>query len=380
MIAGLEQDFPPPRTGVSGRPTLPALLTPLIGREDVSAQVRQRLEANRLVTLTGTGGTGKTRLALEVARVADAAFVDLSAATAEDVVLRMIGESLGVHEQPGGSLLEDLQAHLLDQRLLLVLDNYEQVVATAADVIAPLLGASPGLSVLVTSRIPLRLYGEHVFPVPPLSVPDRGRRIDPAAVGRCEAVVLFVERARAVRPGFRLTADNAAVVAEITARLDGLPLAIELAASRLRLLAPAELLARLDPRLPLLSASGHQVPGRQGTVRRTIEWSHDLPQEPEQRLFRRLAVFAGAADLDAAEAVANPGGELGVDTLDGLAAPTGLQPRAQRRVPVGRHALRHARDDSRVRAGAARGQRRGGRRGGPPRLARRPRVDGPPRR
>jgi predicted ATPase len=187
-------------------------------------------------------------------------------------------------------------------------------------VLESLLGTAPGVKALVTSRVPLHLYGEQEYPVPPLLLPDPGHGLDVDALVGYEAVALFAERAAAGKPGFRVTRENARAVAEITARLDGLPLAIELAAGRVKLLPPQALLARLDQRLPLLSARDQNVPERQRTLRRTIEWSYELLDEVERRMFLRLSVFAGGADLEAVEAVANPRGELGLDTLDGLAS------------------------------------------------------------
>jgi predicted ATPase len=201
-----------------------------------------------------------------------------------------------------------------------VLDNFEQVLDAGPMVLEPLLRAAPKVKGLVTSRVPLHLYGEREYLVPPLVLPDPEHLPDVDTLVGYEAVALFAERAAAGKPGFRITGENARAVAEITVRLDGLPLAIELAAGRVKLLPPQALLARLDQRLPLLSAQDRNVPERQRTLRRTIEWSYELLHEFERRMFSRLSVFAGGADLEAVEAVANPQGELGLDTLNGLAS------------------------------------------------------------
>ena len=324
VIEGLEQDFPPPRT-LDARPhNLPAQLTRFVGRRAEIARVIELVAGNRLVTLTGPGGTGKTRLALQVAAEAllsfgdGAFFVDLSAVTEPELVPATIARALAVREEPGRSTIETLADHLQGKEILLVLDNFEQVVDAAPAVLEALLSAASGVKALVTSRVPLHVYGEQEFPVPPLALPDPDHLPQLEALAQLEAVALFAERAAAARPDFALTRENARAVAEITARLDGLPLAIELAASRVKLLSPERLLARLEQRLPLLTATDRNVPERQRTLRRTIEWSYDLLDPPNRRMFSRMAVFAGGADLEAVEAVANPEGELGVDTLDAL--------------------------------------------------------------
>ncbi len=310
VIEGLEEDFPPPRTLDAQPNNLPAQLTRFIGREADVAAVRDLLTEHRLVTLTGPGGTGKTRLALQVGAEAladtpDGVFlVDLSSVTDADLVPQDMAAALRVRPEPGREVLDTLTDHLRDKQLLLVLDNLEQVLDAGPRALEPLLKNASGVRALVTSRVPLHLYGEQEYPVAPLA--------------EAQAMALFAERAAAVRPGFELTPDNARTVSDIAARLDGLPLAIELAASRIKLLSADALLKRLDQRLPLLSAQDRNVPDRQRTLRRTIEWSYDLLTDAERRLFGRLAVFVGGADLDAIEAVANPAAELGLDTLDGV--------------------------------------------------------------
>jgi predicted ATPase/class 3 adenylate cyclase len=325
VIEGLEQDFPPPRT-LEARPhNLPAHLTTFIGRDDEIAGIREVLAGDRLVTLTGPGGTGKTRLGLQVAAKAladfrdGAFFVDLSALTDAELVADEIAGALRIRE-PGRAPLDSLGDHLRDKELLLVLDNFEQVVDAGPSVLEPLLRIAAGVKALVTSRIPLHLYGEREYPVPPLVLPDPNRLPELEALVQVEAVALFAERAAAGNPEFRVTPENARAVAEITARLDGLPLAIELAASRVKLLSPEKLLARLEQRLPLLTTRDRDVPERQRTLRQTIEWSYELLDEAEGVMFARLSVFAGGADLRAVEAVANPKDEVGLDTLDGLAS------------------------------------------------------------
>jgi len=288
---------------------LPVSATPLLGREQAAAAVEDLVtgEGARLVTLTGPGGVGKSRLMVEAARqlgpgFADGVrFVELAAVPAADLVASAIATGLGLITS-AFHLISDLQAYLRPRRLLLALDNFEQVIG-AAPLLAGLLAAAPGLVVLVSSRAVLRLSGEHEFPVPPLPVPPSGSAPDPGQLGRYASVALFSERARAADPGFELTAGNAGAVAEICRRLDGLPLAIELAAARVRLLPPPTLLARLDERFSLLTGGARDLPARQQTLRNTLEWSFGLLTAGEQALFTRLGVFAGSFSLPAAEAI-----------------------------------------------------------------------------
>jgi predicted ATPase/class 3 adenylate cyclase len=323
VIGGLSSEFPAIRS-LEARPTnLPLQRTSFVGREREAAEVTNLLADSRLVTLTGPGGTGKTRLALKVAadhldRFSDGVFfIDLSAILDSALVPSVIAGALLVREEPSRDFLETLSDHVRDRNLLLVLDNSEQVIESGVAA-AKLLDAAPRLKILATSRVPFRITGESIFPVPPLAVPGDVTDLD--LLGRFEAVSLFTQRAATVRPGFQLTADNARTVAEITTRLDGLPLAIELAASRLNLLSPEGLLDRLGQRLAVLSGGARDAPKRQQTLRGTIEWSHDLLGPEEQRLFARLAVFSGGWSLDAAEVVCGPG--LLLDVLDGLATLT----------------------------------------------------------
>jgi predicted ATPase/class 3 adenylate cyclase len=322
VIEGLPSDFPPPRT-LDARPNnLPPQLTSFVGREEQIAEVRRLLGRTRLLTLTGTGGTGKTRLALQVAgeiltEYGDGSFfVDLSSVTDPSLVPSVVARALGVPEVAGLPIVKALKDHLRDKELLLVLDNFEQV-AEASPVIEELLTAAPKLKVLVTSRIVLSLRGEQEHAVPPLEPPDPKRLPDVLTLGRFEAVQLFTERALAVQPGFRVTEENASAVAEITARLDGLPLAIELAATRTKVLTPQQMLPRLQQRLSILTSGARTLPERQRTLRGAIAWSHDLLDDAERRLFARLSVFSGGWTLESAEAVCDPEG-IGLDGLEGL--------------------------------------------------------------
>ena len=314
----------PASAGESGTPvSLPMPLTRLIGRATEVAALRALLTAEdvRLVTVTGVGGTGKTRLAIAVA--AELAvfypdgvnFVDLSPLTNPDQVVPAIALTLGVHEVAGQSLRQSLAGFLAAKRVLLVLDSCEQVLA-AAPGIAALLAGSPDVAILATSREPLHVRGERVFPLSPLPLP--ADQLPPLEdLRQVPAIALFLERAAAVQPDFALTEHNAAAIAAICRRLDGLPLAIELAAVRVNVLPPAALLARLEHRLTLLTGGG-DLPARQRTMRDAIAWSHDLLSPDAQGLFRRLAVFSGGFTLQAAEAVVDP--DMGVSTLDGIVA------------------------------------------------------------
>jgi predicted ATPase/class 3 adenylate cyclase len=322
VIEGLSVDFPPPRT-LDARPNnLPAQLTSFVGREEQIAQVRALLGTTRVLTLTGAGGTGKTRLALQVAaeiltEYADGAFfVDLSSVTDPTLVPSALAQALGVPEVAGRTMLDAITDHLRDKELLLVMDNFEQV-AEAAPLIEDLLTAAAKLKVIVTSRIVLSVRGEQEYAVPPLEPPDPARLPDLPTLRQIEAVLLFTQRALAANPEFRVTEKNAPAVAEITARLDGLPLAIELAATRTKVLTPEQILPRLQNRLSILTSGKRTLPQRQRTLRDAIAWSYDMLDESERRLFEKLSVFAGGWTLESAEAVCDPAG-LGLDILEGL--------------------------------------------------------------
>ena len=309
-IDGFPTDFPPLRS-LDARPNnLPAQLSTFIGREEVIREVQEALQATRLLTLTGAGGTGKTRLALEVAHRELPAFpdgvwfVDLSTITDPSVVPTEIAIALDLTRDPGASVFECLEAHLRDRTLLLVLDNFEQVLDAALGV-EHLLSHASGLKVIVTSRSVLSVYGEHEYPVPPLRLPERDQSPGLDTLTQSEAISLFLDRARAVRPDFELTEENAQVVAEICRKLDGLPLAIELAAVRMNVLTPQTILPRLDERLSLLTSGPRSHPERQRTLRGAIDWSYQLLEESERRLFARLATFWGGGTLEAIEEVAD---------------------------------------------------------------------------
>ena len=275
------------------------------------------------MTLTGPGGSGKTRLSLRVAEqlrpeyASGAFFVELAPISDAGLIPTTIAQAIGLREDPQRPVVELLEAHLRDLHLLLVADNFEQVV-DGAPVVGRLLGTAPHLTVLASSREVLHLRGEQEYPVPPLGVPDPGDLPPPESLTRFDAVALFVQRARAVRPDFELDAQNASAVAAICIRLDGLPLAIELAAARSKLFDPMAILARLDRSLTLLTSGARDVPERQRTLRGAIAWSHDLLDEPERALLRRLAVFVGGCTVDGAQAVCDPDCALGLDMLDAL--------------------------------------------------------------
>lgn len=304
---------------------LPARPMPLIGREQEAALARGELLRPdvRLLTFTGPPGIGKTRLAVSVATdlldhfYDGAFFVDLAPITDPALVVSAIAHVLNVREVGPQALLELVKHDLRDKQLLLVLDNFEQVMGAAVQV-AYVLEACPKMKILVTSRAALRLSWEHEFPVPPLGLPDAAHLPPVDALSEYPAVALFVERARAVSPAFRLTASTSGVVAEICARLDGLPLAIELAAARIKVLPPQAILERLQSRLEFLTGGGRDLPARQQTLRGAIVWSYDLLDPTEKALFNRLSVFIGGCTLEGTEAVCGPGAGPRINVLDTL--------------------------------------------------------------
>jgi predicted ATPase/DNA-binding CsgD family transcriptional regulator len=326
---------PPGQPTAPGRAVtsnLPAYLTPLIGRQQeaqVVCSFLQRPEI-RLLTLTGPGGVGKTRLGVQVATdlVNDFAngvcFVSLGPISDPELVIATIAQALDLPEagdagQGQTQPLQRLKTYLREKQVLLLLDNFEQVV-TAAPFLVELLGACPGLKILVTSRAVLRVQGEYESAVPPLALPALKYPPDAEAVSRYAAVVLFLQRAQAKRPDFHITDANAPVIAEICECLDGLPLAIELAAARIKLLPPEALLARLEHRLQILTSGARGLPVRQQTLRSTIKWSYELLPADEQRLFRRLSVFVGGCNLKAVEVVCGEADAVALDVLDGVAS------------------------------------------------------------
>ncbi|HEX2194519.1 MAG TPA: adenylate/guanylate cyclase domain-containing protein, partial [Candidatus Limnocylindria bacterium] len=303
VIDGLPSTFPPLRTLDVVPNNLPTQLTTFLGRERELAAAGELLRNARLLTLTGPGGTGKTRLSLQLAAEATDAFPDgvywvpLGTITDPALVTPTMAQVLGLPD-PRGRVIEQLAEHLADKRVLFVLDNFEQVL-DAATSIGELLQRLPRLTVLVTSRSPLRIYGEREFPVPPLAVPDPAQLPSLESLGQYASVALFIERAMAVQPSFAVDASNAPALAEICARLDGLPLAIELAAARVRVLTPQAILARLDHRLKLLAGGSRNLPERQQTLRGAIDWSHDLLDAADRVAFARFSAFSGGADEEA---------------------------------------------------------------------------------
>jgi predicted ATPase len=325
---------------LSARHNLPDQATSFIGREAQLAELCQFLGRARLITFTGAGGCGKTRLALAVAaealtpqpliplqqtnerhdtddgRFRDGIyFVNLAPISDPGLVVTTIAQALDLKERGDQPLIERLKEELRDKQALLLLDNFEQVVA-AAPLVGELLASAPGLKMLITSREPLHLGGEHEYAVPALPLPDLNPVPPLDRLVQYEAVRLFIARAQAVRADFALTPENAPAVAAICQRLDGLPLAIELAAARVKLLPPQALLARLDHTLTLLTGGARDAPARQQTMRATIDWSYHLLDGGEQMLFARLGVFVGGWTL-AAEAVGTVDGDLPIDVLDG---------------------------------------------------------------
>ncbi|MGH8934774.1 MAG: ATP-binding protein [Acidimicrobiia bacterium] len=324
IVPGLPADFPPLKSLDTVPNNLPTQLTSFVGREREMEEALELLGEARMLTFTGPGGTGKTRLSLQVTALAvddfpdGVFFVPLAPVRDPELVASTILQALGVQEVGAVPPKDRLLEYLREQRLLLLLDNFEQVVE-AAPVIGEILRAAPLVKVLATSRAVLGVYGEQEYPVPPLGVPDP-RHLPPLGpLSMYEAVSLFIQRALSAKPGFSVTNENAPAVAEITARLDGLPLAIELAAARIRVLSPQAILDRLGSRLTLLTGGARDLPQRQQTLRDAIAWSYDLLDEAGQRLFGRLSVFVGGFTLEEAEKVCGPAEELGSEVFDGVA-------------------------------------------------------------
>jgi predicted ATPase/class 3 adenylate cyclase len=327
LAEGIESEFPPLRS-MDARPNnLPTQITSFVGRTREIEEVEGLLERTRLLTLTGPGGTGKTRLSIRVAsdllpRFRDGTFfVALAPITDPGLVIPTVAHTLGLRESADRPTIEAVIEYLRNKEVLLILDNVEQVVDSAGD-IGQLLTAADGLKVVATSREPLGLHGEKEYPVPPMGLPDPGHLPSLDRLSQYEAVALFIERASAVKPGFGVTNENAPAIAEICARLDGLPLAIELAAARVKILTPRAMLSRLEHALTFLTKGARDVPIRQQTLRDAIAWSYDLLDDDERRLFASLSVFVGGFTLEAAEAVAAPAGEPDVDILEAVASLT----------------------------------------------------------
>jgi predicted ATPase/class 3 adenylate cyclase len=322
-VDGLSADFPPLKTLEATPNNLPTQLTSFVGRDDQVREAQQLLERSRLLTLTGPGGTGKTRLSLQIAAgVLDqfpdgVYFVPLSAIHDPDLVPSAIAQALAISTTGSRRPIEALLENLREKQTLLVLDNFEQVL-DAATIATELLEGSAGLRVLVSSRIALRVSGEQEFPVPPLALPDLKALPGLAALSQFEAVRLFIERAVAVKPDFQATNENAPAIAGICERVDGLPLAIELAAARVKLFSPQALLSRLEKSLSALGSGTRDAPARQQTLRGAILWSYDMLDTGARCLLARVSVFARGGNLEQLEPVCGPVEDVGGDVLAGL--------------------------------------------------------------
>jgi predicted ATPase/class 3 adenylate cyclase len=324
VIEGAPDSFPPLRTLESTPNNLPTQLTSFVGRDQDVAEAQKLLRRARLLTLTGPGGIGKTRLSLQVAAdvVTDfpggVYFVPLSAVRDPNLIASAIAQSVGIPVSGNRVPEEAVGEYLRDRRVLLVLDNYEQLLPDGAGAVSRLLQSSPELKIVVSSRAALHVYGEQEFAVEPLHAPSMGAMPSAAALSQFESVKLFIERAVAAKHDFQVTNENAPAIAGICERVDGLPLAIELAAARIKLFSPQALLARLETSVSVLGSGSRDQPGRQQTLKGAIAWSYDLLDEPQKRLFSRFSVFARGGSLEQAEAVCGPPSELGVDVLTGL--------------------------------------------------------------
>ena len=324
VIEGAPDTFPALRTLDSTPNNLPTQLTSFIGREEDVAWAKDLLEGTRLLTLTGPGGIGKTRMSLQVAAESVQGFPDgvyfvpLSAITDPGLIPSVIAQELGVPTTGNRLPIDAIVEHLRDKRTLLVLDNFEQLLPQGAMAVSQLLHAVPGLKAMVSSRAALHLYGEQEMPVHPLHLPDLKALPSLAVLSQYEAVRLFIERAVAAKPDFQATNENAPAIAGICERIDGLPLAIELAAARVKLFSPQALLSRLETSLQVLGVGSRDLPGRQQTLKGAIAWSYDLLDQPQRRLLSRFSVFARGGSLEQAEAVCGAASELGTDVLTGL--------------------------------------------------------------
>jgi predicted ATPase/class 3 adenylate cyclase len=324
-IDGIPSNFPPPRTPAARRTNLRPALTGFVGRGREREQVSLLLEANRLVTLTGPGGTGKTRLALAVGEEVLGSFRDgtyaIHLASLEDpmLVTSTIAQTLGLREHGAIPIQETIEDFLATKEMLLILDNFEHLIE-AAPFVPELLQAAPNIKIMVTSRTPLRVRGEQEYAVPPMTLPEPERFEPLGSLMRYEAVDLFVQRAQSTIPSFSLTEETAGVVAEICRRLDGLPLPIELAAARIRVMSPEQILTRLDAALSFLKGGARDLPQRQRTLRDAIAWSYDLLDPPHRAFFARLGVFAGGFEISAVDEVTYAHTDLEIDSLDAVEA------------------------------------------------------------
>jgi predicted ATPase/class 3 adenylate cyclase len=321
VVPDLPAEFPPLKSLDATPNNLPTQMTTFVGRELEVKRAHELLHTVRLLTLTGPGGTGKTRLSVQVAadishEFQGAYFVPLAPIDNPDLVPTTIAQVLGLQESGAKTPVEMIVDHLSTRKVLLVLDNFEQIL-DAAPAVGEILRGAPEVKIIASSRAPLRVYGEQEFPVPPLGVPDT-RALPPLeSLSQYAAVKLFIDRATSIKPDFRIDNENAPAVAEITELVDGLPLAVELAAARIRLLTPRQMLARLQNSLAELGGGSRDLPARQQTLRGAISWSYDLLDEPTRAIMRRLSVFARGATLADAEEVCAPGG-AGGDVLAGL--------------------------------------------------------------
>jgi len=331
LVPAFDRFSEKPVKQVETRPTnLPVQRTGFVGREKEVAAAKELLlrQDVSLVTITGPGGIGKTRLAVQVASglverfPGGTHFVPLSSLSDPTLIASVIVQTLGIREAGGQSPLEILKENLRDSQrppMLLVMDNFEHLIQ-AAPIVAELLAMGPNLKIMVTSRAALHVYGEHEFPVPALALPDSRSMPSVEVLSQYPAVALFVQRAVAVKPDFELNRENGPAVTEICARLDGLPLAIELAAARVKVLSPSSMRTRLASRLQLLTGGARDLPRRQQTLRAAMDWSYDLLSTAEQKLFRRLSVFVGGCNLEGVEAVCDTKHDLDLDLLDGMAS------------------------------------------------------------